>query len=1339
MRSIPLRWERWIVNDEKRKIGTDLDEDMAIHISVCCERRKSPGGYEMQLTRKKSYGNIIIRLIFLAALLVISIPERGFAICNDKPCSTSNPGLVGKPIDLFTGQESFRRTDLTIGNIFPITIERVYSSSSTYDNPIGYGWTNNYDRRLYVNKDGSVDLQRENGPKKRIAFKNNAYVSPFDDTGTLTANPGGSFIYTDKSGSQEVYDSTGALTALVSPNSSSLVFTYAAAALTKIEEKDAAGTLTGKNVTFSYNSGGRLAQISDSLGRSVTYAQDSSGNLVTVSAPLLTSTYGYNDPVGNHRMTSILEGAGAYTNTYDSTGRVIRQTHGTGIIDIAYLIPRQQSRITTTISDFGGSVLNIQTRVVQFTPKGKPRRVTDTFGNQTIYTRNALGLITREEHWENMGTTVAPNLMLKSAVESTYDNKGNLLTKKEAADTAIEKTTTYTYDPIFSNVLTVTVKSVVNPGQNKVTAYTYDSRGNNISITETGLLGDGTPYSYTTTFEYDANGHTTKIIGPRTDVQYVSTFSYDSVGNLITTTQPLIGTTTYADFDGYGNPGSITDPNGNTTTYTYDLMGRVLTMKYPGDSAATQYVYATVGCTSCGGGSADNLQSITFPEGNVINYSYDPYGNLNTITDSLGNTINYTYDSEGNRLKEDIKDPSGVLQKTVSYQYDALNRLTRTINPDNTYTQTTYDSLGNRITVIDPNGNSTSYQYDALNHLIAVIQPGSITTSYVYDINNNLTTVTGAKKNAIIYRYDDMGRVYQVISPDTGTTTYSHDPAGNIMSKTDALGVKINYSYDALNRVADITFPSDPGIVYTYDTCVNGKGRLCGMSDGSGTTSYEYSLKGQVTKETKLIDGVTYITNYTYNMNGSITSITYPSGKVVNYSDDAVGRVNGVTTTLGTTTTSLATNITYEPYGNINTLTYGNGLNLTITYDQQYRIASIVTAGIQNLSYVYDATSNITGITNNLDNTKNKTYSYDALNRLTGGTGPWGSLVWTYDPIGNRLTQKDNAGTDVYSYQPNSNRLAGVTGTAPVTFTFDGNGNMVTENTRSYIYNQNQRLITAAEASSTLGEYVYNAKGQRTTKTVSGVTTVFHFDQNGQLIAETSDSGSVLAEHVYVNAQSFAKIDSSGVNYILTDHLGTPLMMTSANGTKVWEIAARPFGDSANITGTANLNFRFPGQYFDAETGLHYNYYRDYEPKTGRYISADPIGFKGGINLYSYVGNNAINRVDPSGLQAKCCNQDFLTCLSNCIQKNDPLNNLGKGLLTALGGTFPKSWIGQPAALGSGPLTTVPSAISLGSGVGNVARTVGRVVSPIWISYGLYLAGIEAHCTGACLGYSCAY
>jgi RHS repeat-associated protein len=151
-------------------------------------------------------------------------------------------------------------------------------------------------------------------------------------------------------------------------------------------------------------------------------------------------------------------------------------------------------------------------------------------------------------------------------------------------------------------------------------------------------------------------------------------------------------------------------------------------------------------------------------------------------------------------------------------------------------------------------------------------------------------------------------------------------------------------------------------------------------------------------------------------------------------------------------------------------------------------------------------------------------------------------------------------------------------------------------------------------------------------KTVGGAVTVYHYDQNGQLIGESSASGAVQAEYVYLNGIPLAKIDGSGTQYIHTDHLGTPVMMTDAARAKVWEIENSPFGDGATVTGTANLNLRFPGQYYDAESGNHYNYFRDYNPAVGRYLEADPIGLRGGINPIAYVQNNPVNFIDGAGL-----------------------------------------------------------------------------------------------------------
>ncbi len=294
-----------------------------------------------------------------------------------------------------------------------------------------------------------------------------------------------------------------------------------------------------------------------------------------------------------------------------------------------------------------------------------------------------------------------------------------------------------------------------------------------------------------------------------------------------------------------------------------------------------------------------------------------------------------------------------------------------------------------------------------------------------------------------------------------------------------------------------------------------------------------------------------------------------------------------------------------------------------------------------NLSYAsYDSNGNITAINNALDATKNKSFGYDALDRLTSGSGSWGSLSWTYDGVGNRQTQTEGASSSTYAYQTGTNKLTGITGAQTALFTFDPNGNTDTENTaRNYVYNQNQRLISVVDGGNTKGEYTYNGNGQRVKKTVNGVTTVFHYDLRGQLIAESNNSGSITAEYVYLNGQPLTKIEGSVVYYYHNDHLGTPQKMTDGTGQVVWEGEFKPFGEAITVTGSITNNLRFPGQYYDSETGLNYNYFRDYNPVIGRYVEADRLGILGGENhLYNYSDNRPLLLVDPLGLApVKCC------------------------------------------------------------------------------------------------------
>jgi RHS repeat-associated protein len=186
----------------------------------------------------------------------------------------------------------------------------------------------------------------------------------------------------------------------------------------------------------------------------------------------------------------------------------------------------------------------------------------------------------------------------------------------------------------------------------------------------------------------------------------------------------------------------------------------------------------------------------------------------------------------------------------------------------------------------------------------------------------------------------------------------------------------------------------------------------------------------------------------------------------------------------------------------------------------------------------------------------------------------------------------------------------------------------------------------------TTAYYTYNGNGQRVKKSVSGSTTIFHYSLSGQIIAESNSAGSITAEYVYLNGQLLAKIEGANTYYYHNDHLGTPQKLTDSTGTVVWSADYKPFGEATITVSTITNNLRFPGQYFDAETGLNYNYFRDYNPAIGRYVESDrmnlgslTITLRDGnqefinylkenphaLNLFAYVENNPLSRIDPNG------------------------------------------------------------------------------------------------------------
>jgi RHS repeat-associated protein len=296
---------------------------------------------------------------------------------------------------------------------------------------------------------------------------------------------------------------------------------------------------------------------------------------------------------------------------------------------------------------------------------------------------------------------------------------------------------------------------------------------------------------------------------------------------------------------------------------------------------------------------------------------------------------------------------------------------------------------------------------------------------------------------------------------------------------------------------------------------------------------------------------------------------------------------------------------------------------------------------IQDLSSGYDYSGNVTSITDNNQSARSQMLGYDDFNRLNSASGAYGSLSFTYDGVGNRATSVAGGTTETYSYGTSSNRLTGATigGSAVRTESYANSGQISQDvrgsDTYGFSYNNDDRLSTASLNSSTVGTYIFNGLEQRVAKTASSVTTQYVFDNAGHLMSEDNSSGNPIREYIWLDGMPVAMVDSTGMSpviyFIHTDHLGKPQKMTDGSGSLVWDAVYKPFGEVYSVSGTATNLLMFPGQFYDSETALSQNWYRDYDATLGRYIESDPIGLDGGINTYGYANGNSIGYIDPTG------------------------------------------------------------------------------------------------------------
>jgi len=607
--------------------------------------------------------------------------------------------------------------------------------------------------------------------------------------------------------------------------------------------------------------------------------------------------------------------------------------------------------------------------------------------------------------------------------------------------------------------------------------------------------------------------------------------------------------------------------------------------------------------------------------------------------------VTHEYDASGNPTRRIVA--PGVLGITTTTEYDRLQRTSRIT-----------DARGARIELGYVGGTTP---------LAHVLDPRSLLTRY---------DRTG------------LGDLAVLTSPDTGQATQAVDAAGNVVSRTDSRGVTAQLSYDALNRLTAVTYSAggqQVSYAWRYDETgagfTHGIGRLTSALHPRGWSAFAYDAEGRVTTHTQQVtdhagaSALTTTVHYVYDAAGNPVQMVYPSGRVLGITY-AAGRpvAMSLAENAAATPLPLVSQIGFDPRGAVTgwlwhldsgTQAHPRSIDLS-GRPVRYRL------GPWQRDLAYDAAGRITGYTHSDAVTGqpapglDQSFGYDELGRITSVVA--GSLNWNYgyDANGNRTAVVHNGYGNTYTVSLTSNRLLA---TAYTIYSHDAAGSVTAANAlffssppqnRTASYDLRGRL-ESLQGPYLRGDYVVDAFGRRVLKTVSSslaaggyyagappapTVTVFAYDEAGQLIGEYDGAtGSAVREYVWLGATPIAVVvpgapgGPAQVLLVHADHLDTPRVAVDRSNRLRWTWLSEPFGTTApnenpGGLGALEFNLRFPGQYFDRESGWHYNYFRDYEPGTGRYVQSDPIGLVGGINTYAYVGSNPLNAVDLLGLFA---------------------------------------------------------------------------------------------------------
>ncbi|WP_370981204.1 RHS repeat-associated core domain-containing protein [Agaribacterium sp. ZY112] len=751
-------------------------------------------------------------------------------------------------------------------------------------------------------------------------------------------------------------------------------------------------------------------------------------------------------------------------------------------------------------------------------------------------------------------------------------------------------------------------------------------------------------------FHYDDNAKVTKIVDPEGGV---SQFQFDDVGNLLVKTEPS-GVQHRYEYNEFGQLTRYRDPLGGGHQIEYQGDRPIVLIDGDGNRWTRDYY--------------DNglIRQITNPDGLSTHYTYNAQGLITEIRNPAGQVTKLTWDEQDRLLVEQSRELSrhfsynardqieqvaefdtnfdsqaeAAHARITRYDYDVSGNVTQVTFPDGKQQVMAYNANDQLISVTDTAGRTTQYRYDGLSQVREKIDPAGQHFKYQYDKERNLIGLINQNGEKYQLEYDRNERLVKEVGFDGRTQHYRYNSQGHLVAHVEgshpdsltAANYTTQFKRDALGRLLEKRCPDGETSFFSYSKV----GQLLAANNNARQLSFEYTAAGLLSCERQDDQPL----SHNYNALKQRTQTTLPAGQEIAYQYDNHNRWSGMSfdgqrvvdidrdawgRELQRFQGASASHFDYDPMGRLSShqVTTQSGKHQLISRDYAYDDAG-------NLALVDDFRKGSTH------------YQYDALNQLKAVSG-FSDEQFDFDPAGNLLSNSSSSSSSGSeksqgaSAQVKGNRLQFQ---GDRKFTYDDAGNLIRENrgkhgaleTR-YTYNAQNQLVRVDDGKQ-VTRYSYDALGRRISKEDSFGKTEFLW--NGDvLLSEARASNEKIYLYEPNSFKPLAQIQDGEIYHYHLDHLGTPQEMTDNTGQIVWSSSYKAYGNLAlNDVNNVENNLRFQGQYFDEETGLHYNRHRYFDPSVGQFTTQDPIGLLGGTNGYQYAPNPT-SWIDPLGLKCK--------------------------------------------------------------------------------------------------------